>query len=127
MTRATPPRAQVELQVAEAGRRARDRGLRLERQGSSPQIGVDDDAGRIEHPPQARGQPGAGAGDEIDVIRGAGEDLGPPGLELGARDGHGQPVHGGQRTRTRANRLVAHTERRRSRTFQRGRPRSTRF
>jgi hypothetical protein len=128
MARAALAAAQIELEVRVAGRDLRHLGLRLGGERGASEVRVDDDARRVEHPPQPRAQARPRACDEVDrrvVDRvTAVEQLLAPRLQLGARDRGRQPVDGREVAQPVA---VAHTERRRSRTFQRGVPRPAGF
>ncbi len=128
LPRSARSRGEVELEVAVAVRDGRDRGLRLGGERGPTEVRVDDDAGRVEHAPQTRAQARPRARHQVDrrvVDRiTAVEQFLAPRLQLGARDRGRQPVDGRQAAQPVAR---AHTERRRSRTFQRGLPRPAGF
>ena len=65
LARAALAGAEVELEVGVAVRGARHRLARGGGQRCAAEVRVDDDAGRVEHAPQRRTQPRAGAVDEV--------------------------------------------------------------
>jgi hypothetical protein len=77
LARAAPAAVEVELEVPVALGGAGDRVTRGRSERRPPEVRVDDHAGRVEHTAQRRAQALARPRGEIDLVVGAGEQLGP--------------------------------------------------
>ena len=83
-------------------RRARDRVTRRRRQRRAPEVRVHHDAGGVEHAPQRRAQARPRPDDEVGVVLGAGQQVGPAVGQLGTCDRGRQSVDGRQRAQALA-------------------------
>jgi hypothetical protein len=95
VARPTSTCGDVELEVGVTARGVRDGLYCGLRERGPTKVGVDDDAGRVQHRPQRGLQPPSRTFYQVRLVRRPGEQRGAPVGQLGARHRGGQPVHGG--------------------------------